>query len=86
MDFIKSLHLSLPNKNELIKWINILYTDNIYTFTIRCMTHNLNLNLKPKFCIYIVYPTVIMCTLSVYIRFTLIKFQKQIKDKAGQDS
>ena len=34
------------------KWINLLYTGSIYTFTVRCMTHHPNLNLKLKYKIY----------------------------------
>ena len=74
------MHLSLSFCYFLVcvyKRINFLYTDNIYTFIIRCMTHNLNLKLK--FCICVVYPIMIVYTLSVYTRFNLYKIMQQIK-------
>ena len=56
-------HVRCIKKKELI-W---LYTLSWY------MTHNSNLNLKFKFYRCVVHPTVIISTLSVYIRFTLKK-------------
>ena len=49
--------------------INLLYADSIYTFNIRCIIHNSNLNLKFKFCIYVVFLAVRVYTLAMYIRF-----------------
>ena len=51
--------------------VNILYTDNIYTFIIGCMTRNLNLNLKSEFYICVAHLTMIVYTILVCIRFTL---------------
>ena len=50
--------------------INLSYAEIVYTITIRCMTIHLNLNLKFKFCSYILHSIVIVYILSVYIRFT----------------
>ena len=48
------------------------------------MTHNPNLNLKFKFYIYVVYPTVRVYTPSVYIRFTLILIGEKFNWKENE--
>ena len=57
---------------QFIFWINFSYTDSVYTFIIRYMMHNLNLNLKFKFYICVMYSTVIIYILLIYIILTLI--------------
>ena len=47
----------LRDMGAFLSWINLLYTDSVYTFTIGCMTTNLNLNLKFKIYSYIMYPS-----------------------------
>ena len=52
--------------------IDNVYTGSVNIITIRCMTINLNLNLKSKFCKCFVPLVVTVYMLSVYVRLTLI--------------
>ena len=57
---------------HILKRINL--TDNLYIIIIvGCMTTNLNLILKTKFCTCIMHRSVIMYTLTVYVRLIFLK-------------